>query len=225
MEIHPRSAIAAIRVSRTALKFDAETGVHDLVPTPLVKHLLTVWWQDPRARTMSFFETGLKQMVYSPARLHSNRAPKGADEELTRDGFSKLETILEDFEAAKVDIWDDVHGVRSLSSINFPVLIESLYTVMTVAENTLFREGHKFVTDLYPRERKSLIEKRFSLARLAMTNEDSEVMQAFIKAAKGQYGHWPDFLFHKRQTDPLAHSIRRAGLEVPEELEVSCTVM
>ncbi|KAF6826815.1 hypothetical protein CPLU01_09483 [Colletotrichum plurivorum] len=190
-----RSAIAAIRLSRTALKFDAKTGEHKLLPTPLLGHLFAAGWQDPRARTMqpmSYFETGLKQMVYSLSMLHSNRAPKGADEELTRDGFSKLETILEDLEAAKIDIWDDVHGVRSLSSTNFPYLIESLYTVMTEAENMLYDKGHKFVMDLYSRLKKSIIEKRFSLARLAMTNEDSEVTQAFTKAAKGQYVYWTD---------------------------------
>ncbi|KAF6809189.1 hypothetical protein CSOJ01_07067 [Colletotrichum sojae] len=104
-EIPPRSAIAAIRLSRRPWEFDG-----------LTKHMMVASVHEDQSllhdlsRTESFLMAGIKQTLCSIIMLQRNKAPRGADEELTKDGFSKLETILEDLEAAKIDLWNDVNG-------------------------------------------------------------------------------------------------------------------
>lgn len=225
-DIHPRSALAAIRLSRTPMRLNTETGEHQLEFTELAKQLSNANGRDKQAPSQNrYLEAGMKQTLASIAMLKRNRAPRGADEELSKDSFGKLETILEDLEAAKIDIWDDIGGLRPLSSINFPLLVNSLYRVFVEAENTLFREGNKFFMDTYmgPKQT-SLIEMRYNLARRAMTDEDPGVMKAFTEAVKSQSSEWTDYLYYKETRDPLLKSIYRAGVEVPEDF-YGCTVM
>ncbi|KAF6801032.1 hypothetical protein CMUS01_15516 [Colletotrichum musicola] len=137
-EVPPRSAIAAIRLSHRPWELGG-----------LTKHLMVASIQEDQtllldlSGTDSFLMAGIKQTLCSIIMLQKNNAPRGADEELTKDGVSKLETILEDLEAAKIDLWNDVNGVRFRSSINFPFLIESLYTVMTLADDALHSESEE----------------------------------------------------------------------------------
>ncbi|KAJ0275891.1 hypothetical protein COL940_008598 [Colletotrichum noveboracense] len=150
--LEPKTALAAVRLSREPTYFDLFTGEQS-EPTELVRHVYEkVGWDDDwSGHQMSvgegLFRTFLTMDLLKPAK--ANVEQSAVEKDLTRAVYSKLETILEDLEIAKLDLWNDISGLRCRSGMDFASLNIALTIIMDEVENALYHAKNPTFERIY----------------------------------------------------------------------------
>ncbi|CAI0646429.1 unnamed protein product [Colletotrichum noveboracense] len=150
--LEPKTALAAVRLSREPTYFDLFTGEQS-EPTELVRHMYEkVGWDDDwSGHQMSvgegLFRTFLTMDLLKPAK--ANVEQSAVEKDLTRAVYSKLETILEDLEIAKLDLWNDISGLRCRSGMDFASLNIALTIIMDEVENALYHAKNPTFERIY----------------------------------------------------------------------------
>ncbi|KAJ0309414.1 hypothetical protein Brms1b_009139 [Colletotrichum noveboracense] len=138
--------------AREPTYFDLFTGEQS-EPTELVRHMYEkVGWDDDwSGHQMSvgegLFRTFLTMDLLKPAK--ANVEQSAVEKDLTRAVYSKLETILEDLEIAKLDLWNDISGLRCRSGMDFASLNIALTIIMDEVENALYHAKNPTFERIY----------------------------------------------------------------------------
>ncbi|KAK2740017.1 hypothetical protein CKAH01_07186 [Colletotrichum kahawae] len=234
--LEPKTALAAVRLSREPTYFDLFTGEQS-EPTELVQHMYEkVGWDDDwSGHQMSvgegLFRTFLTMGLLKPA--DPDVTQSAVEKDLSMAVYSKLETILEDLEIAKLDLWNDINGVRCRSGMDFTSVNLALMIVMDDVENALFHAKSPTFNRIYmpPVEGATppITGKVFRLIREAMVGTDKELMEVFADKFHdmweftGAYLLWEEGLC--LQT-PIEETFDKLGLRMPDELRGDvCSVM
>ncbi|KAF9879507.1 hypothetical protein CkaCkLH20_03050 [Colletotrichum karsti] len=227
-ELEPASAITSMRLSRTPIYYDVYGKRWDFEHTELVQHVNHEGWRDDWQGNEIPVKLGFTRMMEAMHLLRPDFAAKTAGEELTKKAFNKLETILEDLEVAKMDLWNDICGQRGYSAVNFPILIWWLHVVFVGIEKQLFEEKSPSFDFYYKgANRKDLLTtKRLKLSKLIMEGEDKRLKEIAVDQFKYHYQLASNFMYWKNSMEhPLRIQSEKVGVEVPEYLRSLCTVM
>ncbi|KAF5501425.1 hypothetical protein CGCS363_v006099 [Colletotrichum siamense] len=234
--LEPKTALAAVRLSREPTSFDLFTGEQS-EPTELVQHMYEkVGWDDDwSGHQMSvgegLFRTFLTMGLLKPAK--ANVEQSAVEKDLSRAVYSKLETILEDLEIAKLDLWNDISGLRCRSSMDFASLVLSLTIIMDDVENALHGAKNPTFERIYLPPGKGptppYTGKVFRLIREAMTGRDKSILEVFADKFEGMWETTPAYLLWSEDAclqAPIPLTFDKLGLQMPEQLRGDvCSVM
>ncbi|KAF4485273.1 hypothetical protein CGGC5_v006951 [Colletotrichum fructicola Nara gc5] len=234
--LEPKTALAAVRLSREPTSFDLFTGEQS-EPTELVQHMYEkVGWDDDwSGHQMSveegLFRTFLTMGLLKPAK--ANVEQSAVEKDLSRAVYSKLETILEDLEIAKLDLWNDISGLRCRSSMDFASLVTSLTIIMDDVENALNHAKNPTFERIYLLPGKGptppYTGKVFRLIREAMTGRDKSILEVFADKFEAMWETTPAYLLWSEDAclqAPIPLTFDKLGLQMPEQLRGDvCSVM
>ncbi|KXH60909.1 hypothetical protein CSAL01_07208 [Colletotrichum salicis] len=138
--LDPWSAIGIVRLDQ-ARRFNPATGEVQFEETELVRTALNKGMSDEWLGVSVTFDEGMEiaeecRVLFKPKMLAN---PKGQEDNSTDWGY--LEIFLEDLEAAKIDISNDVVGCRALSGFNYTEIAWTLMNMFQKIEDELDEQG------------------------------------------------------------------------------------
>ncbi|KAJ0359607.1 hypothetical protein COL26b_014309 [Colletotrichum chrysophilum] len=228
--------LAAVRLSREPTYFDLFTGEQS-EPTELVRHMYEkVGWDDDwSGHQMSvgegLFRTFLTMDLLKPAK--ANVEQSAVKKDLSRAVYSKLETILEDLEIAKLDLWNDISGLRCRSGMDFASLNIALTIIMDEVEDALYHAKNPTFERIYLPPGKGpdppITSKVFRLIREAMAGRDKDILKVFADKFESMWETTPAYLLWSGDAClqiPIERTFDKLGIRMPEELRGDvCSVM
>ncbi|KAL3291172.1 hypothetical protein RB213_014409 [Colletotrichum asianum] len=230
----PRTAMSAVRLSREPMFIDGWTGQLALEPTEFVEHMNdNVGWHDDWLGQCGSLGDGIIGAIRAMDLLKPTKpsvARSAVEKDLSLAAYDKLETILEDLEIAKIDLWNDICGVRCRSAIDFTSVALSMIYIMDTVEDYLApgKLNNQTFCKIYvpkPGKNPPIMDKNLRLIREAMIGKDEQILDTFIKNFEGEYCLSGTYMFWKENIQsPMIETGKKLGVEIPDWMG-HCSVM
>ncbi|KAI8179635.1 hypothetical protein K4K51_003409 [Colletotrichum sp. SAR 10_75] len=213
---------------------DATAVQYALEPNEFVEHMNdNVGWHDDWLGQCGSLGDGIIGAIRAMDLLKPTKpsvARSAVEKDLSLAAYDKLETILEDLEIAKIDLWNDICGVRCRSAIDFTSVALSMIHIMDTVEDYLAPgklNNQTFCKIYVPKRGKNppIMDKNLRLIREAMIGKDEQILDTFIKNFEGEYCLSGTYMFWKENIQsPMIETGKKLGVEIPDWMG-HCNVM
>ncbi|KAG7053093.1 hypothetical protein JMJ77_0000185 [Colletotrichum scovillei] len=227
--LDPRSAIGIVRLNQ-ARRLSLETGEVHFEETELVRTAMKKGMGDDWLGVSTTLEEAMK----TANRCHFLFPPKAlvVAEEQEDDGteWNNLRIFLEDLEAAKIDICNDIVGCRPFSGLNYTEIAWTLMRMFKDIEDELDEQGGpdwRCSRCSHDSEEDKAIHNRLHLARSVMDSAqgNEERLPVFAKHFDEYFSILPEYMYFAKYENPLRILADRSGESLPPDLAGVCLVM
>ncbi|TDZ24357.1 hypothetical protein Cob_v003445 [Colletotrichum orbiculare MAFF 240422] len=174
--LHPRSALAAVRLTQTKEVTNPVTGETEFEETELVRHIRE---HDKGCDCDGNSRANFKNVQQAARNFfshHCEENEESPDEPLLGFGIWKPQTIYVDLQVAKIDFTNDINGLLPYSGINYPRVTMEMIETFGEFETELRKRNSKLHDAIFQKDNDSKSIRRLVFTASAL-NGNEEIIQ------------------------------------------------